>query len=91
MPAQATWDGTVLEVWPDGDTFTAELRRGSAPGLVAEFSMRECGVKVQAGDSLVVTKNHVGKRDLGYWTQEEIDDIMERATTRLQQLRRLCD
>lgn len=80
----------MLEVWPDGDTFTAELYRGGAPDLVAEFSMRECGVSVQAGDSLVVTKNHVGKRNLGYWTQEEIDAIMDEATTRAGQLRRLC-
>lgn len=81
----------MLEVWPDGDTFTAELRRGNAPDLVAEFSMRECGVHVTAGDSLVVTKNHAGKRNLGYWTQEEIDAIMDQAVTRLEQLRRLCD
>jgi hypothetical protein len=84
------WTGIVLEIWEDGDTFTAKLRREGAPDLVAEFSMRECGVKVTEGDVLDVTRNHVGKRDLGYWTKEEVDAILDRAATRAEKLRMLA-
>jgi len=83
------WTGIVLEVWPDSDIFTAELRRDGSPDLVAEFSMAECGVRVEAGDVLDVKRNSVKKRDLGVWTQEEVDEIYRRAALRAEQLRLL--
>jgi len=85
------WDGIVLDVWPDGDTFTAELRREDEPDLLAEFSMRECGVTVVSGDLLIIRPDSVVKRDLGVWTREEIDEIKRRAAIRFAQLRNLFD
>ena len=78
-PDDATpqWDARVLEV--DGDTFTAELSREGAPDLLADFSMAECGITVEPGDLLVVMPGSVTKRDLGVWTQAEIDEITRRA------------
>ena len=83
------WTGIVVEVWPDGDTFTAELSRDGSPDLVAEFSMAACGVSVQEGEVLDVEPGSVRKRDLGVWTQEEVDEIHRRAALRAEQLRDL--
>ncbi len=81
-----TWDGTVTDIWENGDTFTAKLHREDAPDLFAEFSMRECGISVEPGDLLIITADAVKKRDLGVWTQEEINDIRRRAKARYEQL-----
>lgn len=85
------WTGVVLEVWPDGDTFTADLRQDGSPDLVAEFSMVECGIQVEPGDVLDVKRNSVKKRDLRVWTQAEIDDIQRRASAWAALLRGLSD
>jgi hypothetical protein len=85
------WDGIVTEVWPDADTFTAELRREGSPDLIADFSMAACGVTVREGDVLLVTGDRVSVRDLGTWTQEEIDAICKRAEAQAERLRELPD
>jgi hypothetical protein len=89
--ADPQWDGHVLEVWDDGDTFTAELSREGDLSLIAEFSMSQCGITVQEGDLLIITPRSVAKRDLGVWTQAEVDAIMRRARKRARQLRRLAE
>ena len=83
--AAPQWDGRVLEV--DGDIFTAELCREGAPDLLADFSMAECGVTVEPGDLLIVLPGSVVKRDLGVWTQAEIDEIERRADEDMRLLR----
>ena len=83
------WEGAVVEVWPDGDTFTVDLRREGDPDLLAEYSMRECGITVEEGDLLIVRKDSVVKRNLGRWTQEDIDAITERARVRARKLQGL--
>jgi hypothetical protein len=70
------WDAVVTEVWEDG---AARLSREGAPEMLAEFSMRQCNVTVEAGDVLVVTAGKVTRRDLGRWTQSELDEIRCRA------------
>lgn len=80
------WDGVVLEVWPDGDTFTADLRREGGPDVLAEFSMRECGITVERGDRLIVKKDSVAKRPPRLWTREELAAIMERAEKQAKRL-----
>ena len=87
--AAPQWDGRVLEV--DGDIFTAELCREGAPDLLADFSMAECGVTVEPGDLLIVRPGSVAKRDLGVWTQAEIDEIMRRARKLSRRLRQIAD
>ncbi len=81
------WNGIVTEVWDDGDTFTVDLRREGLPDLLAEFSMRECGVDVVPGDLLVIQRDSVAKPPRRVWTQEEIDDIRHRAAIRSAKLR----
>jgi hypothetical protein len=68
------WIGMVTEVWPDGDLFTAELLRDGTPNLTAEFSMREVGVRVEAGDFIEVM-------------QEEVEEIYRRAALMAERLR----
>jgi hypothetical protein len=72
------WDGVVTDIWDDGDTFTAELRREGSPDLLAEFSMRKCQVNVLPGDMLIISDSVV-KRNLGVWTQAELNEINRRA------------
>jgi hypothetical protein len=87
------WTGVVLEVWPDGDLFTAELRCDdrTGPPLTAEMSMKECGVSVGEGDIFTIRDYVVSKVDLGTWTQAEIDDINRRAAIQAALLRGLSD
>lgn len=85
-PAPA-WDGRVLEVWEDGDTFTATVQREGHPELMAEFSMAQCGISVEEGDLIIVTPERVTKRELRPWTAAEIDEIMHRARERSRILR----
>lgn len=87
VPAGA-WYAVVSEVWPDGDTFTASLSQDGEPDLWAEFSMRECGVDVTAGDLLILTPDGMTKRDLGVWTKEEIDEIRASAKAQYERLMR---
>lgn len=75
MSAPPEWTVSVVEVWDDGDTFTVDLRCEGNPDLLAEMSMRQCGITVEPGDLLIVTTTFVTKRDLGVWTQEDIDAI----------------
>ena len=90
--ARQRWDGIVIEVWADGDTFTADLRReDGTTEFEAEYSMRECGIEVQEGDVLDVTPESVTKVDLGVWTQEDIDEISRRAKEMYKRLRENCD
>jgi hypothetical protein len=87
-PEPGEWTASVIAVWDDGDTFSAELRRdGTHFVLEADFSMRECGVRVEPGDLLRVGYNRVEKMDPGVWTQEEIDEIMRRARELSRKLR----
>ena len=83
------WDGCVLEV--NGDIFTAELCREGAPDLLVNFSMAQCGVTVERGDRLIVRSESVIKRDLGVWTQAELDAIMHRAREQSRRLRQVAD
>jgi hypothetical protein len=85
------WDAIVTDLWDDGDTFTAELRREGSPDLVADFSMRECQVTVQRGDLLIVTPDSVVKREPRVWTQAELDDIRRRARIMAARLGFLAD
>lgn len=89
--ASAVWDADVLEIWDDGDTFTARLRQNASPDLLAEFSMRQCGIAVEPGDLLIVTPARVIKRNLGVWTQAELDEIKERAHERFETLRSIVE
>jgi hypothetical protein len=82
------WDGRVLEIWDDGDTFTASLQRDGAPELIADFSMTACGITVEAGDLLIITPQQVTKRDLGVWTDDELAGISRRARALIRALRR---
>jgi hypothetical protein len=83
------WDGCVLDV--DGDTFTAELQREGCVTVIADFSMTQCGITVEPGDVLIVKPDSVTKRDLGIWTQAEIDAIMRRARERSRRLRLIAE
>jgi hypothetical protein len=91
MSGNLVWDGRVLEVWEDGDTFTVDLRRDGAPDLLAEMSMAQTGVAVTEGDLLIVTPTSVTKRDLGVWTRAEIRRINRRARKQARWLRRYAD
>ena len=90
--ALTIWHGLVTEVWDDGDTFTAELRREGCPDLFAEFSMRECKATVQAGNVFTLDgeADTLTVLDLGTWTQEELDEVMARAKIMAERLRGLC-
>lgn len=83
------WDGSVIEV--NGDIFTVDLRREGAPDMLADYSMKECGVTVEPGDLLIVRPDSVTKREPRVWTQAEIDAIMARARKRAALLRRIAD
>jgi hypothetical protein len=85
------WTGVVREVWPDGDMFTAELRRDGGPDLIAEFSMRECGIYVEEGDVLRIEPDQVTKIDLGIWTVQEVREIRTRAEKLARELGFLAD
>ena len=76
---QRLWDASVLEVWADGDTFTARLYEEGGPELLAEFSMKHCGITVEPGDLLIITPEKVIRRDLGKWTEAELERIRQRA------------
>jgi hypothetical protein len=86
-----TRDGRVLEVWDDGDTFTALVAREGQPELMAEFSMRQCGITAGEGDLIIVTPERVTKRELRAWTAAEIAEFMQRARRRSRMLRRNVD
>ena len=88
---EAVWDADVLEIWNDGDTFTARLRQKGSPDLLAEFSMKQCGITVEPGDLLIVTPEKVIKRNLGKWTQAELDNIDRRSREWFEALRRSID
>lgn len=88
MSAPPEWTASVVEVWDDGDTFTVDLRREGNPDLLAEMSMKRCGITVEPGDLLIVTTTFVTKRDLGVWTQEDINAIT-RSTRELAETMRL--
>jgi hypothetical protein len=53
--------------------------------------MAECGITVEPGDLLIVRPGSVTKRDLGVWTQAEIDAIMKRAKRLAAMLRKIAD
>ena len=84
-----TWDGSVVAV--DGDIFTVDLRREGAPDMLADYSMKECGVTVEPGDLLIVRPDSVTKRKLPVWTQAEIDAVMARARKRAAEFKRIAD
>lgn len=83
------WDGSVIEV--NGDIFTVDLRREGAPDMLADYSMKECGITVEPGDLLIVRPDSVTRRELPVWTQEDIDAIMARAEKRAALLFRNSD
>lgn len=83
------WDGSVVEV--DGDIFTVDLRREGDPDMLADYSMKECGITVEPGDLLIVRPDSVTKREPRVWTQAEIDAIMARARKRAALLKRIAD
>ena len=87
----SVWDADVVEVWADGDTFTARLRQNGSLDLLAEFSMKQCGISVEPGDLLLVTPEKVIRRNLGKWTQAELDDIDRRSREWFEALRRSID
>jgi hypothetical protein len=80
------WCGRVTEV--NGDILTAMLTPSDheGPELIADFSMAQCGITAEPGDILTVTPEKVTVRDLGVWTQPQIDEIMRRARARHRQL-----
>jgi hypothetical protein len=91
--SDSEWDGRVIEVWEDNDTFTVDLRREGSPDLLAEMSMAQTGVTVATDDLLIVTPATPGrpasvtKRIPRQWTQAELDQIMRRSRKRMQWLR----
>lgn len=86
--ALAEWYGCVTAV--NGDMFTADLRREGSPDLFADFSMSECGLSgLEEGDLLVVTPVRVRRLELPPWTQEQLDEIIERARERAARFRDL--
>jgi hypothetical protein len=82
------WDGSVVEV--DGDIFTVDLRREGGPDMMADYSMKECGITVEPGDLLIVRPDSVTKREPRVWTREELDAIMARARKRAALLKRIA-
>jgi hypothetical protein len=83
----AEWYGSVVEVWEDGDTFTATAQRGGHPEFVAEFRMSQCGISVEPGDLLIITPGRVTVREPRAWTAAELAEIMQRARERSRRLR----
>lgn len=76
------WDGRVTD--REGDIITAFLAPSDheGPEVLADFSLKQCGIDAEPGDLLIVTPDKVTVRDLGVWTQQEIDEIKKRAHDR---------
>lgn len=80
------WSGRVTDI--EGDLFTAILTPADGGmELLADFSMSQCGISVEAGDLITVTPESVTKVPPRVWSQREIDEIMARARERSRQLR----
>ena len=79
--SEPQWCGYVTDV--EGDIFTAVLRRDGHPDLLADFSMKECGLAgLKPYDDIIVTPDSVRQPDPIVWTQEQLDAIWVRARER---------
>lgn len=89
LPVSNPWYGIVIEV--TGDEATVDLRREGDMDLTAEVELSRWGLEdVQPGDVLVldVDAGTVTRKDLGVWTQAQLDEIHRRAQEMHQSLMR---
>ena len=82
---EPTWDGVVIDI--DPVAVTIELDSAFVVMDVARVLLPD----VQIGDLVTVTPNSVVRKDLGRWTQTELDEIQARARERAAALQELAD